>query len=390
MIEPLASVPEIEVPRTQRSWSDRSLAGFGFRGSLDQPTLRVAHRWRGLQIRAMAVAPPDVDMESKDQAFLTHLEPHRRAITLHSYRMLGSLHDAEEIAQESLLRGWERLDELKSTAAAKTWLYRIATNACLDLLKSRRRRALPHDLAPPASPGQPAGQPAHDGSWIEPAPDGLFEAAADPQQHPDVRASTHEDISLAFITALQLLPPKQRAALLLVDVLGWRPSESAELLQTSETSVNSLLQRARKNLEQHRAEPPPPLSPENAATLRRFVTAFESRDLETFTALLAEDAILSMPPQPEWYRGRSAIAQWFAGFLAAAPARFRLLPTRANGLPAVGVYAASTVDGPYEAVAVTLFSVDQGRVSRITKFGMPQLFPSFGLARQLPPDAPVF
>jgi len=166
-----------------------------------------------------------VHADSRDDAFRIELEPHRRAITLHCYKMLGSLHDAEEIAQESLLRAWERLDELRSSGAAKAWLYRIATNACLDLLKARRRRALPHQVAPPADPEQPLGQPAHEALWIEPAPDALFDVPADPQQHPEAQASLHESVSLAFITALQLLPAKQRAALLLVDVLGWRPRE---------------------------------------------------------------------------------------------------------------------------------------------------------------------
>jgi RNA polymerase sigma-70 factor (ECF subfamily) len=322
--------------------------------------------------------------ESTDDAFRTQLEPHRRALTLHCYRMLGSLHDAEEIAQESLLRGWERLDELRASAAAKAWLFRIATNACLDLLKARRRRALPHQVAPPADPERPVGQPAHEGLWIEPAPDALFDVAADPRPGPDAQASLHESISLAFVTALQLLPAKQRAALLLVDVLGWRPRETAELLKTTEISVNSLLQRARQNLDEHRGEPQPVPGPEDTATLERFIKAFESRDLDTFTALLAEDAILSMPPQPEWYAGRGPISQWYAGFLADVPARFRLVPIRANGSPAVGVYAAPVDGGPYEAVAITLFATRHGRISQITKFGMPGLFPKFGLAEQLP------
>jgi RNA polymerase sigma-70 factor (ECF subfamily) len=327
----------------------------------------------------------DLRDQSRDDAFRAQLEPHRRAIMLHSYRMLGSLQDAEEVAQESLLRGWERLDELRSGAAAKAWLYRIATNACLDLLKARRRRALPHQVAPPADPDRPLGQPAHEGLWIEPAPDALFELPADSQERPDVQASLHESVSLAFITALQLLPAKQRAALLLVDVLGWGPGETAALLKTTEASVNSLLQRARKKLDERPVEAAAPPGPDDAAAVQRFITAFESRDLDTFTTLLAEDAVLSMPPQPEWYAGRAAISQWYAGFLAAVPGRFRLLPVRANGLPAVGVYAgpAGGGPGPYQAAAMTLFAARHGRVSQITKFGMPGLFRLFGLPTEL-------
>jgi RNA polymerase sigma-70 factor, ECF subfamily len=168
--------------------------------------------------------------------------------------MLGSLQDAEEIAQESLLRGWQRLEELRSSSATKPWLYRIATNACLDRLKQRRRRAQAHQIAPPADPDRPFGPPAQEVLWIEPAPDALLEIPGNAREQPEARAAMHESISLAFITALQLLPPKQRAALLLIDVLGWRPRETAELLKTTEISVNSLLQRARKNLETQDAE----------------------------------------------------------------------------------------------------------------------------------------
>jgi RNA polymerase sigma-70 factor (ECF subfamily) len=320
--------------------------------------------------------------QSRDQAFRTHLEPHRRALTLHSYRMLGSIQDAEEIAQESLLRGWERLEELRSSGSAKAWLYRIATNACLDRLKGRRRRALPHQVVPAADPGRPVGPP-QEGLWIEPAPDALLEVADDPRQRPDARASRHESIGLAFITALQLLPPKQRAALLLVDVVGWRPRETADLLKTTEVSVNSLLQRARKNLEARDVEPQPPAGAEDAALLRRIIATWESGDLDALTALLAEDAVFSMPPQAEWYAGRAAIRRFFERFLVTDPRRYRLVPIGANGSLAVGVYAGPIGGGPCDAVAITLFSVRRGLVSRITKFTMPRLFPRFALPERL-------
>ena len=322
--------------------------------------------------------------ESKDDAFRTQLEPYRRPITLHAYRMLGSLQDAEEVAQESLVRGWEHLDELRAGGAAKAWLYKIATNACLDRLKARRRRALPPAVAPAADPAQAPGPPAHEGMWIEPAPDAWLEVPADAEQRPDARAMRHESIALAFITALQLLPPKQRAALLLVDVLGLSPRETAGLLETTEVSANSLLQRARKNVETRVVEPRPPTGPDETALLGRLIDTWERGDLDALTGLLAKDAVFSMPPHAEWYAGRAAIRQFFERFFVADPKRFRLVPVGANGSLAVGVYAAPIEGGTFDPVAITLFTIRDGLVAEITKFTMPQLFPSFGLPEHLP------
>jgi RNA polymerase sigma-70 factor (ECF subfamily) len=321
--------------------------------------------------------------ESKDDAFRTQLEPYRRPITMHAYRMLGSIHDAEEVAQESLLRGWEHIGELRSGAAAKSWLYKIATNACLDRLKARRRRALPPQVAPAADPAQAPGPPAHEGLWLEPAPDAWLEVPGDPQYQPDARAMQHESIALAFITALQLLPPKQRAALLLVDVLGLRPRETAELLETTETSVNSLLQRARNSVETRAVEPRPLTGPDEKALLGRLIDSWERGDLDALTGLLAKDAVFSMPPHAEWYAGRAAIRQFFERFFVAEPKRFRLVPVGANGCPAVAVYAAPITGGAFEPVAITLFTMRDGAVAEITKFTMPDLFGVFGLPDRL-------
>jgi RNA polymerase sigma-70 factor (ECF subfamily) len=196
-----------------------------------------------------------------EESFRTLFEPHRRPITLHCYRMLGSLQDAEEIVQEALFRGWQRQDELRSPGATRAWLYRIATNACLDFLKTRRRRTLPHLVVPSPSTETRLGSPAEDRLWVEPAPDALLEAADNAAERPDARVSLRESIGLAFVTALQFLPPKQRAALILVDVIGWRPQETAELLETTIVSVNSLLQRARKSVEARRGDGAAPEAP---------------------------------------------------------------------------------------------------------------------------------
>src|SRR5258708_12589287 len=237
---------------------------------------------------------------ASDESFQTLFEPHRRSITLHCYRMLGSLQDAEEDVQGALVRGWEGGDEVRSTRAMGAWLYKIATNACLDhLLKARRRRALPHLVAPSQSTAIRLGPPADERLWVEPVPDTLLDVEDDAGQRPDERVSLRESIALAFITALQFLSPKQRAALLLVDVLGWKPQETAALLETSVFSVNSLLQRARKSVEARREDTAPPeVSSSDAALLRRFITTWESGDLDAFTALLADNRRVRTPPHP--------------------------------------------------------------------------------------------
>lgn len=322
-------------------------------------------------------------LASREQDFHEQLEPHRRAITAHCYRMLGSLQDAEEIAQESLLRGWQRLDELKESGAAKAWLYRIATNACLDHLKHRRRRrAQPHLVVPHADPEGPIGPPDHEHLWIEPAPDALFEPADDEGKRPDAQASMRESVSLAFITALQILPPKQRAALLLVDVLGWRPRETAELLKATEASVNSLLQRARGKLDAAPTEIELATGPHDAEALRRYIAIWESEDLDAFTAMLAQDAVVSMPPQVAWYAGHAAIRRFFERALA-TPRQYRFVPLRANGAPAVAVYTRPVEGGAYRAAGITVLCMRGGLVTQVTRFVMPHLFSRFGLPERL-------
>jgi RNA polymerase sigma-70 factor, ECF subfamily len=326
-----------------------------------------------------------------EESFRTQFEPHRRPITLHCYRMLGSLQDAEEIVQEALFRGWERQDELRAPAATRAWLYKIATNACLDLLKTRRRRTLPHLAAPSPSIPRALGSPAEERLWVEPAPDALLEAADHAAERPDARVSMRESIGLAFVTALQFLPPKQRAALILVDVVGWRPQETAELLDTTLVSVNSLLQRARAGVEGRRGDDAVPETPssEDAALLRRYITAWEGGDLDAFTALLADDVRLSMPPQPEWFAGRDAVRRFLASVLPAEAREFRCVPLAANGGLAVAIYARPmTRDVEYEAAAINVIAIRGGLIAEMTRFASPKLFPLFGLPTQLPSDDP--
>ncbi len=317
-----------------------------------------------------------------DAEFRAQIEPHRRAITAHCYRMLGSLQDAEEMAQESLLRAWQRSAERRSESSTRAWLYRIATNACLDLLKSRRRRrALPHLLAPPAEPGAPFAPPLEESVFVEPAPDALLDGE---EPGPEQRVSRRESVGLAFIAALQLLSPRQRAVLLLVDVLGWRPEEVAGLLDTSVASVNSLLQRAR-NAASASEEGGHAPAEGDGPFLRRYISTWESGDLDAFTALLAEDARLAMPPQLEWYAGRDAIHRFLAQVMATQPHRYRLVPLAANGGPAVAVYTAPLAGGDFRGEAINVLSFRGGRVHRMTRFGSPGLFPLFGLAQTLAP-----
>jgi len=332
-------------------------------------------------LQAMGALPTDED-------FRTQLEPHRRAITLHCYRMLGSLQDAEEIAQESLLRAWQKLEERRSSGSTRAWLYKIATNACLDVLKTRRRRALPHLLAPPVTPGAAFGPPLHEGVWIEPAPSSLLDPADNAEPGPDRRVALRESIGLAFITALQLLSPKQRAVLLLVDVLGWKPQEAADLLSTTIASINSLLQRARTSVESRTEEPETASGPSDDALLRRYISTWESGDLDAFAALLAEDARLSMPPQPEWYAGREAIRRFLAHIMATQPHRYKLVPVGANGQAAVAVYIAPPTGGDFRGEAINVLAMRGGEVVQMTRFAAPRLFPLFGLPERLPDARP--
>jgi RNA polymerase sigma-70 factor (ECF subfamily) len=309
-----------------------------------------------------------------------HLGPLRRM----ARRLTGHREDAEDLVQETLLRAWRGLKGFDGRASTRYWLYRIATNACLNALATRASagRVLP-ETESPATEQMPDREPASDIAWLEPYPDSALEQIADDAPGPDARYEMREAVQLAFIAAIQLLPPRQRATLLLADVLGWSAAESARLLDSSVAAVNSALQRARTTLEERLGERPPRVvvapSEEQRALLERYVRAWESTDVDGFTALLKEDAVMSMPPWRQWYRGRAAIAAFFA--LTGRPgghAPFRLVPTAANCQQAFAFY--SRWQGPeWRFHSVQLVTLHGGTIAAMTSFVMPPLASVFGL-----------
>lgn len=311
-------------------------------------------------------------------------EPHRRELQVHCYRLLGSLYEAEDLVQETMLRAWRRLDTFEGRASFRAWLYKIATNACLDVLDQRRRRSLPMSTHPAADPHQPLDPPMSDSAWLEPLPDDLIAAAAD---NPEARYALRESVTLAFLAALQTLPPRQRAVLILRDVLDWRASEAADCLGLTVSAVNSALHRARVTLTKHyhgqECEILFPLGETRwRALLDRYVRAWEAADVEELVSLLKEDAALAMPPTPSWYHGRGAIRLILLAipFAEATPGRWRLLTTGANSQPALALYQKDEVDGAiYQGVGLQVLTIDGDWVSAVTVFMNPDLLPRFGL-----------
>ncbi len=279
-------------------------------------------------------------------AFSSLVEPYRRELQLHCYRLLGSLHEAEDLVQETMLRAWQHFGTFKGQASLRTWLYRIATNACLDVLKSRRSRTLPVAVSPAASPFLPLAPAWAESTWLEPFPDSWL---AEAMEDPAARYTRRESVSLAFLIVLQLLPPRQRAILLLSDVLDWRASEIASLLSISVSAVKSALHRARvtlaKQYHTHEREKGEGLGADAAtqALLERYLHAWETEDVNGLVALMKEDATFTMPPSPSWYRGREAIREVLTAqaFAPLAQNRWHFSPTKANGCPAFSVYHAT-------------------------------------------------
>jgi RNA polymerase sigma-70 factor (ECF subfamily) len=310
------------------------------------------------------------------------LEQHRVELTAYCYRMLGSAFEAEDAVQETLIRAWRALDRFEGRSALRSWLYRIATNVCFDMLNGRERRARPMDLGPAREPIEANLNTLPEVTWIGPVPDGLVVPEGDPAE----LAVARETIRLAFIAALQHLPPRQRAVLILCEVLRWQATEVAELLNTSVASVNSALQRARATLAAGNVSAETTstqLSEDDRALLDRYVAAFEAYDIERLTALIKEDATQSMPPYDLWLRGRDDIFEWWFGPGIGCKGS-RLVPTvTANGSPAYGQYKPAP-GGGYEPWALQVIELSDGRIGELSFFlDTETLFPLFGLPARL-------
>jgi len=319
------------------------------------------------------VAAPDLEQT---------LEQHRRELTGYCYRMLGSSFEAEDAVQEAMVRAWRAYDRFEGRSALRSWLYRIATNVCLDMLSGRQRRALPMDLVSSSSGDSEAGPRLPESKWIRPIPDGrALPATEDPA---DV-VESRESIRVAFIAALQHLPARQRAVLILREVLRWKASEVAELLDTSVVSVNSALQRARATLadvDVAESEPLMPEDDEQRALLARYVDAFERFDIESLVALLHEDATMSMPPYELWLQGADELRTWLLG--AGSGCRgSKFVPVEANGSPGFAQWRG----GGSEPWAIHVLRLSDGQISGIDFFVDPELFPLFDLPMRLDAEA---
>jgi RNA polymerase sigma-70 factor (TIGR02960 family) len=322
-----------------------------------------------------------------DDAFSELTEPYRRELQVHCYRMLGSFQDAEDALQETLLAAWRGLGGFtEERASLRTWLYKIATNRCLNAMRAARRRPAKEWDVPDVEPPEPTrlGEVV----WLQPYPDDFLEGAAGAPPGPEARYEQTEAISLAFVTALQVLPPRQVAVLILRDVLGYHASEVADMLEVTVESVNSVLKRARASLQRGQGpaaadrQPPPAVgSPAEEAIVARFVSAYESADIETVVALLTDDIFVSMPPLPFEYEGRDVVTRFLASLLG--PGRgVDLVPTRANGQPAFGVYRRAAT-GIRRGTGLFVLTLRGDRICAMTRFEA-SVLPWFGLPRSLP------
>ncbi|MYV37491.1 sigma-70 family RNA polymerase sigma factor [Streptomyces sp. SID1328] len=317
------------------------------------------------------------------------LEKHRTELTGYCYRMLGSSFEAEDAVQDTLVRAWRSYDKFEGRSSLRSWLYRIATNVCLDMLAAGKKRARPMDLTEPTPLAQAALSPRPDHTWLEPVPDArVLPAVTDPAE----AAVARESIRLAFMAALQQLPPKQRAVLILREVLAWRASEVAELLGTTVASVNSALQRARATLAERadtgaEAAVSDPLDEEQKQLLERYVKAFEGYDMTALTALLHEDAVMTMPPFDLWLLGPADITG-FMSTMGASCAGSRLLPVQVNGLPGFAHYKPDPEKGGFTPWAVQVLEMSGGRITGFHCFlDTPRWFPLFGLPLHLDSEA---
>ena len=319
-------------------------------------------------------------------AFAVATSRFRRELHVHCYRMLGSFEDAEDGVQETLLRAWRRRETYEGRSTLRAWLYGIATNACLDALKKRSHRLLPTELVSPADPVA-ALPPASEIAWLGPYPDSLLEDVLDESDGPEDFAFAQETIELAFLVAIQHLPPRQRAVLVLRDLLAWSANETAVVLDMTVVAANSALQRARETLARHlpseRADwrRPRLTDPGEQVLLRRYVEAWDRVDVDGLVELLAEDARFAMPPMTAWYQGRDAIRTFLAHFpMSDRFPRHIHIPTRANGQPAFGVFFAGEHGGPARPVGVEVLRIERGRIVEIDAFLQPELLRAFAIA----------
>ena len=347
--------------------------------------MAITHDQESIEAERLALA------RNGDEGQFSELtEPYRRELQVHCYRILGSLHEAEDMVQETMLKAWKRLDTFEGRASFRSWLYKIATNSCLDFLDQQKsRRLLPFDKLSPSDPKAPIQPPNPEIPWLEPFPDEWLgdKTAA----NPEARYSDTESISLAFLTALQTLPPRQRAVLILRDVLDFSAIETADVLELTVSSVNSALHRARTTLSQRypRGEmEDSTMSSTNERTqwlLDHFVQAWENADVDGLVALLKADAAFAMPPSPSWYQGHDAISKFSAATIFAddgmfpgkALNRWKLLPTRANGSPAFAIYQRDEKD-EYQAFGLIALVLEEDKLSQIISFIDPSLLPLFG------------
>jgi RNA polymerase sigma-70 factor (ECF subfamily) len=322
---------------------------------------------------------------SEDFARLT--DPFRAELLAHCYRMLGSVHDAEDQVQETMIRAWRFYGEFEGRASLRTWLYRIATNACLRALENSSRRPLPSGLGGPSEyPEAPLSAARPEVPWLQPVPDALVSTgSADPAEI----VASRQSMRLALIAALQYLPARQRAVLILRDVLRWRAAEVAELLGTTTAAVNGMLQRARARLEQAAPDADQihePADPADRALLDRYATAFQDADITVVMQLLREDAVFEMPPEVTWFTGSERIGRFLRSRVLTEPGRFRMIPTAANGQPALAAYLRGH-DGTHRAHSICVLTIAASRVTRVTSFNDPGLFATFRLPQTVPAAA---
>jgi RNA polymerase sigma-70 factor, ECF subfamily len=325
------------------------------------------------------------------QAFRQLAAPHRRELLVHCYRMLGSLDDADDAVQETLLKAWRRLAGFEGRSTLRAWLYRIATNVCLDALDHRARRILPTAIVGPADPHMPPEPDDPETRWLQPYPDALLEVVdPDPLADPATAVVRREHIELAFIAAVQYLPARQRAVLMLREVLGLSAAETADILDTTPASVNSALQRARTTLDARLPVGDGALTSaaEQADLVARYIRAWHANDVPALVSLLREDAYMAMPPTPSWYQGRDHIGIYLRQlFLSPWGRDLRLVPTAANRQPALAVYAPAGEDNGHQPFAIKVLTVHNGLVAAVTGFVHPGLFGRFGLPPHLPATA---